>query len=162
MDAELAHLRLQLDATSKENSVLGQQLHTKIQNNSTCLEAEKETREGLLQQLQDAHNRSSLLRQQLDDEMQMNGKVFQQLDDKAEENRQVLQQLSAEMERNGQVVWQLDAERNKSPEAEQLDLSNAHIMSHLRGELSRLQVLLSAAVHQAEAESAAAAKHAQA
>jgi len=158
--AELAHLRLQLDAATKENSMLGQQLLAETQNNSTFVKAEMKTREGLLQQLQDADNKCSLLHQQLEDEMQKNSKIFQQLDDTAKENRQVLQQVSAEMEKNNQVIRQLDAERKKSAEAEQLELSNAETIRNLREKMSRLQVQLSAAAHQTEAESAAAAKHA--
>ena len=161
MGAELAHLRLQLDAATKENSMLGQQLLAETQNNSTFVKAEKKTsREGLLQQLQDADNKCSLLHQQLDGEMQKNSKIFQQLDDTAKENSQVLQQVSAEMEKNNQVIRQLVAERKKSAEAEQLELSNAETIRNLREKMSRLQVQLSAAAHQTEAESAAAAKHA--
>ncbi len=76
-------------------------------------------------------------------------------------NSKVLQQLSEEMATNSTVLQQLQAEQKKNDEAEQQELSSAQTIRDLRGEVSRLQVQLNAAAHKAEAESAAAAQHAQ-
>ena len=69
MDAELAHLRLQLDAARKENSTLGQQLDDEMQKNSK-----------VFQQLDDKAKENSQVLQQLSTEMEKNGQVVRQLD----------------------------------------------------------------------------------
>lgn len=132
MDAELAHLRLQLDAATKKNSMLGQQLNTELVKKSSQLEAETKTNEGLLHQLRGEGNKRSLLHQQLDDEMNKNSKVLQRLSAETKKNSKVLQQLDAEQKKNDRLLQQLDTEQKKSGEAEQLQLRNAQTIRNLR------------------------------
>ena len=47
MNAELAQLKLQLDAAMKKNTMLDEQLNTELEKKSSQLEAESKTNEGL-------------------------------------------------------------------------------------------------------------------
>ncbi|DBA78756.1 TPA: hypothetical protein ACH3X1_008663 [Trebouxia sp. C0004] len=161
MDAELARLKLQLDAAVKKNGRLDQQLNSELARKSSQLEAEVKTNEGLLKQLRDEENKSSLLRQQLDDAMKKNSKVLQQLSSETKENSKVTQQLDAELKKKIRLLQQLETEQRKSGEAEQLRLSNARTIRQLSRQMMGQMVQANAAYDRAEARSAAATNHRQ-
>ena len=134
MDAELARLKLQLDAAAKKNTMLDQQLNTELKKKSSQLEAEMKTNEGLLQQLRGEKKKSSLLHQQLHDGKKKNSKLVQQLSLDTRDNSKVMQQLDAELKKNVWLLQQLETKQRKNGEADQQRRSNAWTIRQLTRE----------------------------